>query len=102
MTAQLLDGLSQLTDISGVLVAYEPVWAIGTGQAATPEVAQQMSSALRHALRGPVRDSSRPGALSVRRKRERSQHRLNSWIRPTLMAHLSAEPVSKPIPLLLL
>ena len=43
--------MSRLTDISDVLVAYEPVWAIGTGQAATPEVAQQMSSALRGALR---------------------------------------------------
>ncbi len=52
VTAQLLDGLSLLTDISGVLVAYEPVWAIGTGQAATPEVAQHMSSALRSALKG--------------------------------------------------
>ena len=51
VTAQLLGGLSQLTDISNVLVAYEPVWAIGTGQAATPEVAQQMSSALRSVLR---------------------------------------------------
>ena len=51
VTAQLLDGLSRLNDISDVLVAYEPVWAIGTGQAATPEVAQQMSSALRSALR---------------------------------------------------
>ena len=43
VTAQVLRGLSQLT--------YEPVWSIGTGQAATPEVAQQMSSALRSALR---------------------------------------------------
>ena len=51
VTAQLFSGLSQLTDISSVLVAYEPVWAIGTGQAASPDVAQQMSSALRGALR---------------------------------------------------
>ena len=51
VTAQLLSGLSQLSDISSVLVAYEPVWAIGTGQAATPDVAQQMSAALRSALR---------------------------------------------------
>ena len=51
VTEQLLRGLSQLTDISSVLVAYEPVWAIGTGLAATPEVAQQVSSALRSALR---------------------------------------------------
>ena len=52
VTAQLLKGMAHLTDISSVLVAYEPVWAIGTGQAATPEMAQQMSSAIRSALRG--------------------------------------------------
>ncbi|MDD5806510.1 MAG: triose-phosphate isomerase [Eggerthellales bacterium] len=30
-----------------VSIAYEPVWAIGTGQTATPEQAQQMASAIR-------------------------------------------------------
>ena len=30
-----------------VVVAYEPIWAIGTGQVATPEDAQQMCAALR-------------------------------------------------------
>lgn len=29
-------------DISGLIVAYEPVWAIGTGQAATPEIAAEI------------------------------------------------------------
>lgn len=51
VTAQLLSGISHLTDISGILVAYEPVWAIGTGQAATPEVAQEISATLRSAMR---------------------------------------------------
>ena len=51
VTAQLLSGLSDVNDVSRVLVAYEPVWAIGTGQAATPEVAQQIASVLRSALR---------------------------------------------------
>ncbi len=32
---------------SGVVVAYEPVWAIGTGEVATPEDAQEVCSALR-------------------------------------------------------
>jgi triosephosphate isomerase len=33
-----------------LVVAYEPVWAIGTGEVATPEDAQQVCSALRAAL----------------------------------------------------
>ncbi|MEM8765963.1 MAG: triose-phosphate isomerase [Pseudomonadota bacterium] len=32
-------------------VAYEPVWAIGTGRTATPELAQEMHAALRGVLR---------------------------------------------------
>jgi len=39
---QLREGLSGLNDITGLLVAYEPVWAIGTGQAATPEIAAEI------------------------------------------------------------
>ena len=31
----------------GLVVAYEPVWAIGSGQAATPAQAEQVCSALR-------------------------------------------------------
>ena len=39
---QLRAGLAGLVDITGLLVAYEPVWAIGTGQAATPEIAAEI------------------------------------------------------------
>ena len=40
---------SKLTkaDWSKVVVAYEPVWAIGSGQAATPQQAQDVCAALR-------------------------------------------------------
>jgi triosephosphate isomerase len=57
-TAQLdaaLEGLSaeQLTapgEGTGIVIAYEPVWAIGTGEVATPEDAQEVCGALRSRL----------------------------------------------------
>jgi len=40
--AQLKEGLSGVTDIVGMVIAYEPVWAIGTGNACSPEDAKKM------------------------------------------------------------
>jgi len=37
-------------DLSKVIVAYEPVWAIGTGKAATPEIVENVHSKLREIL----------------------------------------------------
>jgi triosephosphate isomerase len=51
--AQLLAALKGLApDVIGnhVVVAYEPVWAIGTGRMATPADAQEVCAALRDAL----------------------------------------------------
>lgn len=39
---QVRAGLDGITGISGLVIAYEPVWAIGTGQAATPETAAEI------------------------------------------------------------
>jgi triosephosphate isomerase len=46
---QLLSGLDGLTvaDMERIIIAYEPVWAIGTGKTATPEQAQDMHAAVR-------------------------------------------------------
>jgi triosephosphate isomerase len=46
---QLDGGLSGLTasDLDRIIVAYEPVWAIGTGRTATPEQAQEMHAFIR-------------------------------------------------------
>ena len=44
-----LDGLDAEA-VAHVVVAYEPVWAIGTGRAATPAVAQEMMGGLRREL----------------------------------------------------
>jgi triosephosphate isomerase (TIM) len=46
---QMTDGLFRLSanDFKKVVVAYEPVWAIGTGKVATPEQAQEMHKFIR-------------------------------------------------------
>ena len=48
--AQLRTALSKVTSAADIVVAYEPVWAIGSGQAATPEQAEQVAAALRAVL----------------------------------------------------
>jgi len=49
---QLQHGLSHFSreHAHHVVIAYEPVWAIGTGRTATPEQAQNIHSAIRKAL----------------------------------------------------
>ncbi|WP_424463778.1 triose-phosphate isomerase [Pseudoclavibacter helvolus] len=48
--AQLKAALEGVEGTPELVVAYEPVWAIGSGQAATPEQAQTVAHALRAAL----------------------------------------------------
>ncbi|HTH52172.1 MAG TPA: triose-phosphate isomerase [Pyrinomonadaceae bacterium] len=52
VTTQLNRGLEGLTlaDTERIIIAYEPVWAIGTGKTATPEQAQDMHAAIRRIL----------------------------------------------------
>jgi triosephosphate isomerase len=49
--AAALDGLTPQT-LWRIILAYEPVWAIGTGRTATPETAQEMHGAIRSWLAG--------------------------------------------------
>ena len=50
---QIGAGLRNLTvpEASRIIIAYEPVWAIGTGRTATPETAQQMHAFIRSRVR---------------------------------------------------
>ncbi len=45
--------------ISEIVVAYEPVWAIGTGKTASPEQAQQVHAVLRAQLHAATEHSAR-------------------------------------------
>ena len=50
VAAQLQGALSNQPGLAGLVVAYEPVWAIGTGLTATPEQAQEMHAFIREKL----------------------------------------------------
>jgi triosephosphate isomerase len=49
---QLVNSLEGLTvsDMERIIIAYEPVWAIGTGKTATPEQAQEMHGHIRRTV----------------------------------------------------
>ncbi len=50
VTNQLKKGLQNLRADQEIVIAYEPVWAIGTGKNATPEQAQEMHKLIRELL----------------------------------------------------
>ncbi len=57
---QVLAGLSGLTadQVAGLVIAYEPIWAIGTGKTATAADAQSMCSVVRETVRGAFGDEA--------------------------------------------
>jgi triosephosphate isomerase len=61
---QVQEGLEQVADdrLTDVVIAYEPIWAIGTGKVATPDQAQEAISF----VRALVGDRSRAAADGVR------------------------------------
>lgn len=50
---QVIVGLAGLKaeQVAGLVIAYEPIWAIGTGRTATPEDAQEMCGGIRGVVR---------------------------------------------------
>ncbi|KRF36075.1 triose-phosphate isomerase [Nocardioides sp. Soil805] len=47
--------------VAGLVVAYEPVWAIGTGEVATPDDAQEVCGAIRERIREVHGDAAADG-----------------------------------------
>jgi len=64
VTSQLEGGLAGLADetVKGLILAYEPVWAIGTGRTATPDQAQEVHAAIRAYLEQRI---GKPAAACV-------------------------------------
>lgn len=61
---QLNADLAQVSkeEIKGMALAYEPIWAIGTGKTATPEDAQEMNSFIRQRLAAGHGEEAAAGA----------------------------------------
>jgi triosephosphate isomerase len=60
VTAQIRGSLAGLSadDLARTVVAYEPVWAIGTGRVATPEQAQEVHALIRRLLAEAVGEAN--------------------------------------------
>lgn len=52
LVTQIVEGLSRIdeSEISRVIIAYEPIWAIGTGETASPEQVEELHIFLREFL----------------------------------------------------
>lgn len=56
---QVRDGLTDLSasEVAGLIIAYEPIWAIGTGRTATPEQANETVGFVRSIVRDMTGDT---------------------------------------------
>jgi triosephosphate isomerase len=64
LTRQIEADLADVEDdrLADVVVAYEPIWAIGTGRTATPDQAQEASAL----IRGLIKSRSSEAAAAIR------------------------------------
>ncbi|HYO81193.1 MAG TPA: triose-phosphate isomerase [Bryobacteraceae bacterium] len=64
LAGQFSGGIAGLTpeQFAQIVIAYEPVWAIGTGKTATPEIAQDAHKAIRGLVQSKFGDSAAAAA----------------------------------------
>src|SRR5207245_2530712 len=71
-----------LDEASGILVAYEPVWAIGTGRTATPAQAQEAHAVIRQRVSGSHAEPAAARSPGRPRPRRRRPQPPASWLPP--------------------
>jgi triosephosphate isomerase len=81
---QLRGSLADLVseEIAGIVLAYEPVWAIGTGRTATPEQAQEAHAFIRKTL----------AALSDQATADKVRIQYGGSVKPSNTAELMSQP----------
>jgi triosephosphate isomerase len=57
LKTQLDSAFKAITDWSKIVIAYEPIWAIGTGKTATPEIAQEVCAFIRNHVKENVSEA---------------------------------------------
>ena len=84
VTAQVNGSLTGIpaADLEKIVVAYEPVWAIGTGKVATPEQAQEVHALIRRLL----------AALASPAVAEKVRIQYGGSVKPDNAAVLAAQP----------
>jgi len=56
--SQVRKGLYAIESLKGIVIAYEPVWAIGTGKNATPGEAEEVHAFIRTLLKSTYREEA--------------------------------------------
>ena len=95
---QIKDGLDRVTgaQVADLVVAYEPVWAIGTGRNATAAQAEEAHQHIRQRLQAVVRRRRGRGLpRDLRGQREAGQYRAAHCANPTSTARSSAARASR-------
>jgi triosephosphate isomerase len=84
VTSQVLAGIEGLapSQVAGLVIAYEPIWAIGTGRTATADDAQAMCAEVRATVLGACGDDA---ASAVRVQ-------YGGSVKPANIAELMAQP----------